>query len=83
MHELGYVSIRESHRKRGISKEIAGALLSAVQDQPLWATTSNRWMEKTLTGSGFSQHGEGWQGNDGDTLHLWIKNQPGEKAGEG
>jgi hypothetical protein len=73
MHELGYVVTRESHRNRGISKEITGRLLSLFMDLPLWATTSNQFMERTLVKRGFNQKGSSWKGKNGDDLRLWLK----------
>jgi len=48
MHELGYVVVKESHRGNDISKQITAKLLSLFQGKPLFATTSNKFMEKTL-----------------------------------
>jgi len=73
MHELGYVVTRESHRKRGISKEITAKLLSLFQGKPVWATTSNQFMESTLKKNGFTQKGSSWKSKKGDDLQLWIK----------
>jgi len=73
MHELGYVVTRASHRNRGISKEITAKLLSLFQGEPLWATTSNQFMQSTLKRKGFTQKGSSWKSKKGDDLQLWIK----------
>ena len=70
MHELGYVVTRESHRNRGISKEITAKLLSLFQGKPVWATTSNQFMESTLKKNGFTQKCSSWKSKKGDDLQL-------------
>ena len=61
MHELGYVVTKESHRNRGISNEITAKLLLLFQGKPVWATTSNQFMESTLKKNGFTQKGASWK----------------------
>lgn len=70
MHELGYVVVRESHRKRGISKALTERLL-ALFEGPLFATTSNEHMERTLSGSGFVRRGGSWKSHKNEDLNLW------------
>ncbi|MGE3341789.1 MAG: hypothetical protein AB7L71_00015 [Vicinamibacterales bacterium] len=73
MHEIGYVAVRRAFGQRGFSGQIMAALLSAVSVQPFWATTSNKFMERTLAKAGFEQRGDPWNGNSGNTLRLWIR----------
>lgn len=72
-HELGYVAVKESHRRRGLSQEITAKLLAAFQSRPLFATTSNEGMKRTLEKAGFVRQGNEWLGKKGK-LSLWIKN---------
>jgi GNAT superfamily N-acetyltransferase len=71
MHELGYVVVRESHRNRGISKAITEKLL-ALFEHPLFATTSNEHMERTLSQTGFARRGHSWKSHKDEDLHLWM-----------
>ncbi len=73
MHELGYVVVKESHRNRGISKAISKKLLSFFQGRPLFATTANEYMERTLSETLFLRNGISWKGKKNQDLHLWIK----------
>ena len=70
-HELGYVVVRESHRKLGISKAITEKLL-ALFERPLFATTSNEHMERTLSHTGFVHRGHSWKSHENEDLHLWM-----------
>ena len=78
-HELGYVAVKKSHRKRGISHEIAAKLLSTFQTKPLFATTSHDAMKLTLKNAGFVQRGNEWPGVK-RVLSLWIKTQVSERS---
>lgn len=72
-HELGYVVVKESHRRKGISQQITAKLLSAFQTRPLFATTSNSKMKPTLEKAGFVQRGKEWPGKNGKgKLSLWV-----------
>jgi hypothetical protein len=71
-HELGYMVVCESHRKRGISKAITERLLGVFERQ-LFATTSNEHMERTLGEVGFVRRGHSWKSHKNEDLHLWIK----------
>lgn len=71
-HELGYVVVKESHRGKGISRSITTKLLSAFQTRPLFATTPNPRMKRTLKKIGFIRRGNEWPGKKGK-LSLWIK----------
>lgn len=71
-HEIGYIVVRESHRNRGISKAITERLLS-LWEGPLFATTSNEYMQRGLFQVGFGRKGRSWKSQKGDDLHLWIK----------
>ena len=70
--ELGYMVIKESHRGCGLSKKITAKLMSDFADRPIFATTSNDKMKRTLQNAGFVRHGEEWAGNAGQMLSLWI-----------
>ena len=71
MHELGYIAVRQSHRKRGISKAITERLLTLFE-RPLFATTSNEHMERTLSQTGFVRKGRSWNSRKDEDLHLWM-----------
>jgi hypothetical protein len=75
IHELGYVSVDESKRRRGISHQITGLLLTHFRERPLFATTSDYGMKRTLSAAGFTQEGSEWAGKYG-RLSLWIKTSP-------
>ena len=72
IHELGYVTVKKEHRRQGISRAIVDALLSA-HEAPLFATTSNAAMKRTLEGFGFVREGIKWSGNQGSVLSLWVR----------
>jgi hypothetical protein len=72
IHELGYVAVKESYWNRGLSYKIAAKLLSEFGNRPLFATTSNPYMKRTLEKLGFIQRGNEWRGKDGNLLSLWI-----------
>ena len=44
--ELGYVAVRQAHRRKGLGREIVQVLLEGVKD-PLFATTSSAAMGRT------------------------------------
>lgn len=71
-HELGYVAVKASHRNQKLSRKIAAALLGNFSGRPLFATTSNPWMKRTLESVGFVRRGQEWPGKT-ETLSLWIK----------
>ena len=73
MHELGYVVVKESHQRKGYSKEITEKLLALLPGKSLFATTSNLRMIATLAKYGFTQRGKTWKSPKGKTLSLWIK----------
>jgi ribosomal protein S18 acetylase RimI-like enzyme len=70
LHELGYVSVRSTHRNQGIARELLLCLLDGGKPRPLFATTSSAAMKKLLTEMGFLQRGKEWKNS---TLSLWIK----------
>ena len=72
MHELGYVTVKPEHRGQGISRDIVEALHTA-HEAPLYATTSNKWMRRTLGQCGFVRRGNEWPGNDDGMLSLWVR----------
>ena len=72
LHELGYVSVRKTHRKQGLASALLNRLLSACKIRPLFATTSNETMKKRFSEAGFQKCGNEWRGND-SMLSLWIK----------
>jgi len=71
-HELGYVAVDESRRRRGISHEITSLLLSKFRERPVFATTSSTGMKRTLSHANFAQQGHEWPGKYG-ILSLWVK----------
>lgn len=72
MNELGYVAVQEKHWGYGLSSRLVESLL-AKHVGPLWATTDNDTMKKTLERAGFARKGHEWDGERG-CLSLWIKN---------
>ena len=71
--ELGYVAVKEEHQGQRISRDIVQALLSE-HDGPLFATTWNARMRRTLVKVGFVQRGKGWPATGGgNTLSLWVR----------
>jgi RimJ/RimL family protein N-acetyltransferase len=72
-HELGYVAVKKTHQKQGLSYKITDALLSTHKSYPIFATTSHEGMKRTLKKAGFIQEGTEWKGKRGDMLSLWIK----------
>jgi len=77
-HELGYVAIKKTHQKLGLSHEITAKLLSTFQGRPIFATTSHEGMKRTLEKAGFVREGEEWKGKNGK-LSLWIKDADSPK----
>ena len=72
MCELGYVAVKEEHRRRGIAGDIVRELLSS-HGVPLFATTSNSAMERTLKRNGFVERGRKWTSDrDNTELSLWV-----------
>jgi hypothetical protein len=69
--ELGYVVVRLKHRHKGLSGRILAAL-TKQHPGPLFATTDDPYMKKTLAGGGFVNKGQAWKGQRG-TLSLWIR----------
>lgn len=69
--ELGYIAVSESHKGRGISKDIVTELL-AVKTGPLFATTDNPRMISVLKANRFVKTGKEWKGKRG-VLSLWIR----------
>ncbi len=68
--ELGYVVLDAKHRRQGLSHQIVAKLLSK-HGGPLFATTDNDYMKRTLGGAGFVHTGREWTGEKGQ-LSLWI-----------
>jgi predicted GNAT family N-acyltransferase len=71
--ELGYVARKHSHRGQRLSEQIVARLIGLVQGMPLFATTSNETMKRTLTNAGFVQQGHEWTGRKKNQLSLWIR----------
>jgi hypothetical protein len=71
MPEVGYVSVDERHWGQRLSHNILEQLL-ANRDGPLFATTDDAKMKRTLTAHGFAMKGEEWDGERGK-LSLWIR----------
>ena len=72
MHEMGYITVREDHRRRGIAFAIAQAL-DSEHKAPLFATTSDESMKRTLGQRGFVPRGNEWTGDRGSVLSLWVR----------
>ena len=72
MRELGYITVKDEHQGQGISRAIVKALHSA-HEAPLYATTSDERMRRTLERCGFVRRGNEWPGNDGSMLSLWVR----------
>ena len=73
MHELGYVVVKEEHQGQGISRAVVQALLSE-HDAPLFATTSDVRMTRTLERFGFVRRGNEWtSARGGNVLSLWVR----------
>jgi hypothetical protein len=68
--ELGYVAVDDKHRGKRLSHRIVEAL--TAQHGPLFATTDNEYMKRSLAAAGFVKKGHGWKGNR-DELSLWIR----------
>ena len=62
--ELGYISAKDERQGRGISRAIVEALHFA-HEVPLFATTSNERMLRTLVRCGLARQGNDWCGDDG------------------
>lgn len=76
MHELGYLAVSEGHQRKGGSGQIVKLLLS-TSPGPLWATTYNEGMKRTLGRNGFKRCGTAWLNEDRmDCLSLWIRPAP-------
>ncbi len=71
MPELGYVAVDSEHRGNRLSHRIVSALL-AKHKGPLFATTDNEAMKRTLATTGFEKKGKDWTGRRGQ-LSLWIR----------
>ena len=72
MHEIGYITVREDHRRHGIALAIAQAL-DSEHETPLFATTSNESMKRALGRCGFVRQGNEWTGDRGSVLSLWVR----------
>ena len=70
--ELGYVAVKEEHQGQRISRDVVQELLSE-HDGPLFATTRNAGMGRTLLRVGFVQQGELPATGGGDSLSLWVR----------
>jgi GNAT superfamily N-acetyltransferase len=68
--ELGYVAVAPEHQGRGLSFRIAKLLASHTG--PLFATTYEERMMKTLTRVGFFKKGKEWRGRQ-HMLSLWFR----------
>lgn len=71
MPELGYVAVDPQHRGHLLSHRLVSALL-ANHRGPLFATTDNAAMKRTLAKAGFKKKGHDWTGGRGQ-LSLWIR----------
>jgi hypothetical protein len=73
MLELGYVARDKSHPGHSLSESIVSQLLSAMLNDQLFATTSNKKMKATLKGAGFVRRGKEWPSKDKKPLSLWLR----------
>jgi hypothetical protein len=73
MLEVGYVARRDSHRGHNLSQLLVTALTTAIPGVPLFATTSNETMKKTLKAAGFVRRGKEWTSKGKYDLSLWLK----------
>jgi hypothetical protein len=62
--ELGYVTVAERVRGRGLAGRLVGDLATKL-DVPTYATTGNDTMIRHLAEVGFRQVGSKWDGRDG------------------
>lgn len=69
--ELGYVVVEPEHREQGLAFRIVAELLSAYEG-PLFATTDNDHMKRTLSKATFLQVGQQWGGRRG-RRSLWVR----------
>jgi len=69
--ELGYVSVHPEHQGNGLSERIVAHLL-ADKATPLFATTDDENMKRTLSNAGFARKGAEWPGERGQ-LTLWLR----------
>ena len=69
--ELGYVAVRQAHRRKGLGRDVVQVLLEGVKD-PLFATTASAAMGKILSEQGFAKSGKPWDGDAG-RLTLWKR----------
>jgi predicted GNAT family N-acyltransferase len=74
--ELGYVSVKKSHRGKRLSHKIMEALLSSFQGRSLFATTSNKTIKDFLIKNEFVKKGKEWKK---EKLSLWVKDAVSSK----
>ena len=72
MHELGYITVREDHRRRGIARALV-QVLDTEHEAPLFATTWKKSMKDLLGEFGFVQRGDEWTGDRDNDLSLWVR----------
>jgi RimJ/RimL family protein N-acetyltransferase len=74
-YELGWGFVCQEHRRKGLSRELVGALLTSSEGR-VFATSraSNEAMHKTLTHFGFSEAGERYHSKEhpDETLALFL-----------
>lgn len=69
--ELGYVTVDERHRNKGLSHRITSSLLAAYNGR-LFATTYDKYMKRTLENAGFEKKGKQWKGR-AHMLSYWER----------
>lgn len=69
--ELGYAAIAPTHRGRDLST-ILRATIMAAHHGPLYAVTSHPASIHGLGRAGFTQIGQPWRGQRGDSLRLFT-----------
>jgi GNAT superfamily N-acetyltransferase len=72
LFEIGYAVTHENFRRRGISRELIGALISHKPRTQFYATTKNDGMRDLLTRSGFKKTGNSWLNINEETLDLYT-----------
>lgn len=68
--ELGYVTVDEKMRSKGLAGKLVSVLLDNLEE-PCYATTNNNSMKRILERAGFSEKGQAWKGQRG-SLSLWT-----------
>ncbi len=77
--ELGWVTVAESHRGRGLSRRIIGQLISLAENENLFATTqANARAMRFAADYGFKPAGKPYASGRGYDLVLYLRHAGGE-----